>query len=149
MPADKQLEKATYARDDLDRGYLARHQHPVRGVAATARPANTDTVAYTNTAPQSGAFNLSKSPALPAAWTVPDVPKAHHGYRRPHRTRPGRSVRPRRSGANCEHSGRRRPSRRLGQAPRRNRNPLQIRNSQFGCRRVRAIAVVTDSFYAS
>ena len=60
IPADNQTGEAVYARNDLDRGHLVRRRDPVWGDTATARQANNDTFAYTNAAPQAGAFNQSK-----------------------------------------------------------------------------------------
>ena len=60
IPADNQTGEAVYARNDLDRGHLVRRRDPVWGATATARQANNDTFAYTNAAPQAGAFNQSK-----------------------------------------------------------------------------------------
>jgi len=60
IPTTEQTGKAVYARNDLDRGHLVRRRDPVWGNAARARRANIDTFAYTNAAPQAGAFNQSK-----------------------------------------------------------------------------------------
>ncbi|WP_104088097.1 DNA/RNA non-specific endonuclease [Cryobacterium sp. N19] len=60
VPVYEQAGEAVYARNDLDRGHLVRRQDPVWGDTVTARRANYDTFAYTNAAPQAGAFNQSK-----------------------------------------------------------------------------------------
>ena len=60
IPTDEQTGETVYARNDLDRGHLVRRRDPVWGYATTATQANTDTFAYTNAAPQAGAFNQSK-----------------------------------------------------------------------------------------
>ena len=60
IPIHEQTGEAVYARNDLDRGHLVRRRDPVWGDRATARQANNDTFAYTNAAPQAGAFNQSK-----------------------------------------------------------------------------------------
>ena len=60
VPVYEQAGEGVYARNDLDRGHLVRRQDPVWGDTTTARRANYDTFAYTNAAPQAGAFNQSK-----------------------------------------------------------------------------------------
>ncbi|ASD24235.1 DNA/RNA endonuclease (plasmid) [Cryobacterium sp. LW097] len=60
IPNNEQTGEAVYAKNDLDRGHLVRRRDPVWGDAATAQQANADTFAYTNAAPQAGAFNQSK-----------------------------------------------------------------------------------------
>ncbi|WP_104131201.1 DNA/RNA non-specific endonuclease [Cryobacterium sp. M91] len=60
IPLYEQAGEDVYARNDLDRGHLVRRQDPVWGDTTTARRANYDTFAYTNAAPQAGAFNQSK-----------------------------------------------------------------------------------------
>jgi endonuclease G len=60
IPLYEQTGEGVYARNDLDRGHLVRRQDPVWGDKPTARQANNDTFAYTNAAPQAGAFNQSK-----------------------------------------------------------------------------------------
>jgi endonuclease G len=60
IPLYEQAGEAVYARNDLDRGHLVRRRDPVWGDTTTARRANYDTFAYTNAAPQAGAFNQSK-----------------------------------------------------------------------------------------
>jgi endonuclease G len=60
IPLYEQAGEGVYARNDLDRGHLVRRLDPVWGDTTTARRANYDTFAYTNAAPQAGAFNQSK-----------------------------------------------------------------------------------------
>ncbi|QYF74366.1 DNA/RNA non-specific endonuclease [Cryobacterium sp. PAMC25264] len=60
IPINEQTGEAVYANNDLDRGHLVRRRDPVWGDASTAQQANVDTFAYTNAAPQAGAFNQSK-----------------------------------------------------------------------------------------
>jgi endonuclease G len=60
IPSQEQTGEDVYARNDLDRGHLVRRRDPVWGAASTAEQANVDTFAYTNAAPQAGAFNQSK-----------------------------------------------------------------------------------------
>ncbi|MFC5931901.1 DNA/RNA non-specific endonuclease [Cryobacterium melibiosiphilum] len=60
IPAYEQTGEDVYTRNDLDRGHLVRRLDPVWGDKTTARRANYDTFAYTNAAPQAGAFNQSK-----------------------------------------------------------------------------------------
>jgi endonuclease G len=60
IPVYEQTGEGVYARNDLDRGHLVRRQDPVWGDKTTARRANYDTFAYTNAAPQAGAFNQSR-----------------------------------------------------------------------------------------
>jgi len=60
IPTYEQAGEGVYARNDLDRRHLVRRQDPVWGDTTTARRANYDTFAYTNAAPQAGAFNQSK-----------------------------------------------------------------------------------------
>jgi endonuclease G len=57
---NEQTGADVYAKNDLDRGHLVRRRDPVWGDPATAQQANADTFAYTNAAPQAGAFNQSK-----------------------------------------------------------------------------------------
>lgn len=60
IPLYEQAGEGVYAKNDLERGHLVRRQDPVWGDKTTARRANYDTFAYTNAAPQAGAFNQSK-----------------------------------------------------------------------------------------
>jgi endonuclease G len=60
IPEDQQIGEAVYTNNDLDRGHLVRRRDPVWGDVLTAKRANTDTFAYTNAAPQAGAFNQAK-----------------------------------------------------------------------------------------
>jgi DNA/RNA endonuclease G (NUC1) len=58
LPTDQQRDERGYARNDIDRGHLARRSSAVWGdTVAEAELANEDTFHYTNAAPQAAKFN--------------------------------------------------------------------------------------------
>lgn len=59
IPSEAQAGEELYARNDLDRGHIARRADLVWGVRAEAQQANEDSFFFTNIAPQMDAFNQS------------------------------------------------------------------------------------------
>ncbi|MFC7430021.1 MULTISPECIES: DNA/RNA non-specific endonuclease [unclassified Agrococcus] len=57
LPLDEQTTDAVYARNDLDRGHLARRADLLWGSLAQARAANRDSFCFTNVTPQHADFN--------------------------------------------------------------------------------------------